>query len=117
MRRAREDQGWTDFNDLHATSGIDAVREQLNLQRLMSETPAIMREGQTLAISEEDREIAAQLAAIRELARGSCRGWRRRRRLVAAAAAGARIPLQGLTAARRPVRAPGSTSCSAAATL
>ncbi len=65
LEAGREDK-WTDFNDLHAARGMLELREQLNVVRIMSEQPATMLKGQTLEVTQEDREIAAAIAAIRE---------------------------------------------------
>lgn len=63
---ASRQEKWTDYNDLHAGQGIEAVRAQLDLPTIMSQQPAIMAPGQRLDVSQEDREIAAAIAAIRE---------------------------------------------------
>ena len=62
VEAGREDK-WTDFNDLHAVRGIAELREQLNFERIMVEQPATTIKAE---ISQEDREIAAAIAAIRE---------------------------------------------------
>jgi putative DNA primase/helicase len=44
MSATRQDK-WTDFNDLHAAHGLEAVRDQLDVTRIMRELPPIEREG------------------------------------------------------------------------
>jgi putative DNA primase/helicase len=65
LEASREPQ-WTDFNDLHAARGLDEVRTQLNLERLMSAGPGTAIKSDALPTSQEDREIAAMMSAIRE---------------------------------------------------
>ncbi len=63
---ASREARWTDFNDLHAVRGMLELRAQLNLQRIMSEHAGTAIKADSMSLAQEDREIAATIAAIRE---------------------------------------------------